>query len=215
MNRRPDARAARGFTLVEVLVSLTILSMVLALLFTGLRMGGRSLQAVELRTAESEQMFQAQHLLRDLLEQIQPYMESDAAGRKQLVFAGDQRSLSFVAPATRNLGWAGLMHYRLELRPAQDPSGSSVLAMAYWPSGVATPDAAQEVVLMPVTAASRFTYYGRDESGRTGWHSQWRHRQALPEGISLSHEPDPAPDAAAPPPDLYAVTRGSWYGQER
>lgn len=202
-----------GFTLVEVLVSLTILAMVLGLLLTGLRMGGRSLQAVELSTAESEQLFQSQHLLRDLLEQIEPYLQVDAQGRKTLVFAGDQRSLSFVAPASRSLGWAGLLHYQLTLKPSDRRQGESELVMRYWPTGVATGEGAPEVTLMAVTDGSRFTYYGRDPSGRTGWHSQWRHPDALPEVISLTHEAG-ATDTP-PPPDLYAVTRTSWYGQDR
>jgi len=203
-----------GFTLVEVLVSLTILSMVLALLLTGMRMGGRSLQAVELHSAESEALFQSQHLLRDLLEQAQPYMEEDASGNKILLFSGDQRSLQFVAPATRNLGWAGLMYYRLDLVESASAPDALALHLSYRPTGVADAGQAEDVVIMQGSGTSRFSYYGRDASGRTGWHSQWRHPEALPEVISLAHGGEDPADLASLPPDLYAVMRTSWYVRE-
>jgi len=211
---RAKRAAAGGFTLVEVLVSLTILSMVLALLFTSLRMGGRSLQAVELQTEQAEKQFQSQRLLRDLLEQIDPYMLQDAGGRKTLVFTGERARLEFVAPASRSLGWSGLLNYRLELVDSAARPGKVDLVMSYWPTAIAEEPQGQELVIMTATRDSRFSYFGRNASGQSAWQAQWRNPEYLPEVISLTHgEQQGAGAAPGLPPDLYVVTRTSWYGQ--
>ena len=85
INRAPTREA--GFSLVELLVSLVLLSMVAALLASGLTLGQRVWRRSEERAQASRAMFDAQTALRRLLDNMQPLR----SGSRRLAGCGVSR----------------------------------------------------------------------------------------------------------------------------
>ena len=109
MRGRPDA----GFTLIEVLVSLALLALLLALLAGGLRYARSTWDATarldELAAADMVETF-----LRARLAEAMPLYEQRKAGMVRALFSGAGDSMSFVAPAPNGPAGTGLYRYTLE-----------------------------------------------------------------------------------------------------
>ena len=66
-------RAARGFSLLELVIGMTLLGFIVALLFGGFRLAANSWDAVETRVERTNDQQLARALVRRLLEQMQPF----------------------------------------------------------------------------------------------------------------------------------------------
>lgn len=90
-------RDQRGFTLLELVLALSIVAAMLAIVFGGLRVGIRAWQRGEERT-ESQQHSRSLHaLLAQSLGGTTPYLSAAAAGvQPEVLFQGQPDKLSFV-----------------------------------------------------------------------------------------------------------------------
>ena len=109
MQGRPDA----GFTLIEVLVSLVLLALLLALLAGGLRYA-RSTWDATARLDEVAAADMVETFLRARLAEAMPLYEQRKAGMVRALFSGAGDSMSFVAPAPNGPAGTGLYRYTLE-----------------------------------------------------------------------------------------------------
>ncbi len=125
MNRR---RWMRGFTLVEMLISLSLIGLMVVLLFSGLRLGSKSWDSVEQHAGRNSEVRQVLGFIQRSLENAQPLLQETAEGRK-LLFAGEENALEFITPFSAYLGLGGLYLVRLEER-SQDGGGQ--LLLTYW-----------------------------------------------------------------------------------
>ena len=98
-------REGNGFTLLELLIVITILGLILAALANGVRFAGQAWQTQERRSAREGDSDAVQNLLRELI----------ASGTG---FEGDSESLRFVSVLPAALARGGL--YDVELRAAAD-----------------------------------------------------------------------------------------------
>ena len=108
----PGAQAA-GFTLLELLIALSLVGIIAVVLFGGLRLGGRFWERVDQVGERAAAMSSAQALLRRTLGQARlTYRMLD----EQVVplFSGDSRRMDFVAPVSRHVGLPGLYLLRLQ-----------------------------------------------------------------------------------------------------
>ncbi len=92
-------RRMRGFTLLEVLVALTLTSLLVVALFGGFRAGLRSWQTVERHTAQVEEPRQLSSLLYRHLGQMVPAAFGDREdGGHEASFFGESDRVRYVAP---------------------------------------------------------------------------------------------------------------------
>ena len=118
------ALAARGFTLVELVIALSILGILSLLLVNGLGLATRTWDAVEQRTTEAHQGHLSVIFLQRQIELAQPLRLSRDASAKQITFVGQQHALRFVAPLPGHLGAGGMYWFALGL---VDSSGGQAL----------------------------------------------------------------------------------------
>jgi prepilin-type N-terminal cleavage/methylation domain-containing protein len=100
-----SSRGQSGFTLLELLIVITILGLILAALANGVRFAGQAWQAQERRSARQGDSDAVQNVLRELI--------TSGTG-----FEGDGASLRFVSVLPAALARGGL--YDVELRAAAD-----------------------------------------------------------------------------------------------
>lgn len=181
---RPDA----GFTLIEVLVSLVLLALLLALLAGGLRYA-RSTWEATARLDEVAAADMAETFLRARLAEAMPLYEQRRAGTVRALFSGASDSMSFVAPAPNGPAGAGLYRYTLEA--ARTGATQRTLVVNLAPHLPLLNDSALErpperYELMRNVRSVTFRYFGRgDLRSEPAWHTAWPRTDALPNLVEV------------------------------
>jgi general secretion pathway protein J len=179
----------RGFTLLELLIGITLLSFILALLFGGFRLASNSWDAVEGRTERTANEHLGRNLVRRLVMQIQPLRWGKAASRP-LAIHGERSVLRAVAPLAEQAGAGGLhvIEFRVENTKAGEkatPGMRLVLRHAPLRYGAEAfteglGDALDHLVLEDLEAAE-FSYFGPERKGEPPrWQESWTNPEQLP-----------------------------------
>lgn len=175
-------RKVRGFTLLELLIAITLLGFILTLLFGGLRLGSRSWDAGEQRSTNNTHLSLVQAFLRRQLAQVRPYRWKKKVN-PELAFVGEANSLKFVAPITARLGPGGLYLVSLELVKDQDESSLVMKRVIPEPdsSDFSALDDGEKVVLADKVEAVSFAYFGAEtKDAEPRWQDKWDNTKLLP-----------------------------------
>ena len=179
---RPErAPAERGFTLIEILVAVTLLGLLMAALLGGVRLGVRAWEASETRLDEGARLTAVQDFLRERLTQAHLFEPPVAAVTTGPRFRGEPDRLSFVTLMPAHLG-AGFERMILSLTAAADGDDLSV---EWWPADLGDdPDAARDAVrsrvLLAQVAELRLAYFGQVDATRPPTWSEVWDRPLLP-----------------------------------
>lgn len=178
--------AQRGFTLLELLISITLLGLILVLLFGGLRLGVRSWDAVQQQVDNLNSVRSVESFLRREMEQSYPYRWKATPGQR-LAFLGERNRVNFVAPLSPRIGMGGL--YAISLEMEQTDKGRRLI-WKHVPVGAQMQDFSalaqeQEIVLVGAELSAVediwLTYFGRDSEGAAPqWVDRWDSNAGLP-----------------------------------
>lgn len=192
-------RAVRGFTLLELLVAITIFSLVIAVLFSGYRLGVRSWELGE-RTHEAvAELRLAGAFVRRHAAQAFPLAISENRAWR-LWFTGEPERLVFITAMPAYLGQGGMYQMTLEIEDADEDRKLTVARRLLHPdadSGKPGVDDRPRPLAVGLESAT-FDYFGvsSDESVAS-WHRSWVDQQRLPELVRLrltSRQLGPWPD---------------------
>jgi general secretion pathway protein J len=126
MTRAPGKRRQLGFTLVELLIGISLVSLMLVVMFGGLRLGGRSWDAIERQSSASSEMRPVREFIRRSLRQIQGPQVRLSDGRR-LLFSGNAEAIELVTPLGGYLGLGGAYVVRLQATRGSGDGGQLVL----------------------------------------------------------------------------------------
>jgi general secretion pathway protein J len=191
---RPDA----GFTLVEMLVGLTLLAMAAGLMGLGLSSGHRLWLAEERHTVDGETVQSAQTLLRDGIERLRPNTRSKGA----LLYAdidGAPGQFTFITTAADADRPTAIRRYRLSLNEDGD------LVLAWGPSQVDARAVFTPQVLLHGVDHLDISYFGSAGRGAPRqWQDNWSERSTPPELVRVrltfgAHDARVWPDLIARP----------------
>lgn len=177
-----------GFTLVELLLSITLISILLALTYTGLRAASRSTERGEDKLEIAGGIRASHQFVRKQLNQMLPlaFAELDDLNATRIVFLGDSKSIQFVAPMPGYLGSGGPQVQYLELADGDD---GYVLQFRHALLQFFEEDRLYDrdpIVLLDHIDAAEFEFIGWDEEGLlTPWMQTWDQPQSLPVAVRL------------------------------
>jgi general secretion pathway protein J len=185
--RGRSARRDGGFTLIEMLVSLTLLALVLALLPGTLRLGRRAWDSAETIHAGSG-LSAALALIEQRLAEAKPYLAQTAAGPSLPVFSGTGERIEFIAPFAGGPLGEGLYRIAISSEGAADEEERQQLVLRlYDPAGGAGQNARLERVIVEDLASGAFRYFGAPVQGsERSWRREWTGATQLPELVELS-----------------------------
>jgi general secretion pathway protein J len=188
--RRIKLHKAAGFTLVELLLALTLMSMLLALAYGGLRASTRATDKGQAILEDSSRIRMAHQFVRKQLNQMAPLVFAESEDQQERsVFEGEAMKIRYVAPMPGYLGFGGPQVQELAV-VSGDEGYELVLSHALL-QGFEEADLylRPPIVLMKNIEFAEFNFLGRDETGElAGWTNQWEEPEILPEAVSLEIE---------------------------
>jgi general secretion pathway protein J len=192
------ARTA-GFTLLELLVAMTVLGVLTGLLATGLSFGTRIWEREQHQVEQATDLQMVQDVIRRTLGEAWPLNAPTAAGAEAgtegIAFVGTDKSIEFLGPPPAQSLVGGVYQYVLLGR--DDPGGVSLVLT--W--RLRSPDGAQrngkrrngahvrhsetaegqEVVLVDRLVDAEFSYFGAGEDDvKPRWRDRWKDTSKLP-----------------------------------
>lgn len=186
---------SRGFTLVEMLVALTLTATMSVAIVEALRFGQRSYEKVARAERVSRDIVNAQRFLRRSIEAAYPQQRSRGSSGSGPAFEGEETQLEFVAPAPVASKGYGLNRYRISLASQDRDSRLHDVVVRWHPDteSRAEGDGSSEILLSNVKSI-KWEYLERRQTfaatagGAAHWHAQWRARSDLPAAVRLNVE---------------------------
>ena len=181
-----SARHDRGFTLLEMLIGMTLLGFILALLYAGLNLGIRSWEAGEARTVTTSRQAVVDGVLRRVLESAEPRVWKIAEA-EALAFAGEPERLRFIGVLPVAAGNDAAL-VALELAPGE--TGRDLVLRWHAPdpdvAGFGPLDGAEGKALVKAVKEANFAYFGtQGENAEPDWHDQWLDQKTLPDLVRV------------------------------
>ncbi|WML89810.1 prepilin-type N-terminal cleavage/methylation domain-containing protein [Thiothrix lacustris] len=181
----------RGFTLLEMLISLVLLSFLFLALFASFHTIGRSWDAADARMNKTEDM----RLMTDFLRrQLSQAMVVQIVGKKEAkVYAleGSATSLRYVAPLQPLQHQGGIFLIEINIVASKGGKKLEMLFAPYRPELTwenAFKDA-EPVLLFDGFKDASFAYFGSEEEGADAdWTSDWEDKPRYPDMLKLSLE---------------------------
>ncbi|WP_246237530.1 general secretion pathway protein GspJ [Caldichromatium japonicum] len=198
--------------MIELIIALAIIGLIALLLFSGLRLGGRSWEAVDTASERFSALRLADGFVRRTLAQLRP-ASAPYDGQQVQVFAGEAGRIEWASPLSDQVGLPGLYILRLQqegdnlvltrwlLHPELLAAGEDVPAwvplteqdeaeLAGLPVEIDRAGGAFGRTLL-LSNVNRFNlaYYGwADGDSEPGWHETWVGQTHLPELLQIRLE---------------------------
>jgi len=185
-------RHVAGFTLVELLLAVTLMSILLGLTYTGLRAATRATEQGEKMLAVGGEVRAAHQFIRRQLNQMLPlsYAIMEDNDEFRVVFEGNERRIKFVAPMPGYLGTGGPQVQLVEVVNGDNDDiaiqFTHALLQDFEDDRLYDRD---PVILLEGIDSATFEFLGRDEEGvLTGWTTSWDRMDTLPVAVRLDLE---------------------------
>ena len=198
--KKRNRRGARGFTLLELLIAMSLLGLIFAALTGGLRFGTQAWRSTSQRLAQSDDL---QMVYRTLRRQISTTLNAPGgllSAQQEGSFEGSRDQLSFIGGAPARAMKPGLFQLKFVLVP--DEVGQA-LALRWERLGDA-PVRSDGENIEPLVRGLRtvhFSYFGIPERGvEAKWSDEWRDHENLPSLVRITF--DFADTSRRPWPDL-------------
>jgi general secretion pathway protein J len=175
--RRRAAEA--GFTLVELLVAVSLLALLTVVLAGGMTLATKRFTRHPERLDRAQRIAAAQDFLLTTLADARPLLDQDT-GAARIAFAGGPTQLLFLAPAPESTPEGGLVAYGLRFSPpTRGADGRLELGARLFDVPADAPG--RTTVLLDHVAKVQLSYYGAvAREARPSWHDEWDAARALP-----------------------------------
>ncbi len=178
-----------GFTLLEFVVAIALLTLLTALIPEALRLANRALRSTTAMTKDTSGAV-ALKIVETTLEAAMPLIERNEDGALRVAFSGRGDGVSFVAPFEAGPHGAGLYRFEIAMRE-NGGADAAVMVLRIFPFSARTGSGLPAQVLEERVVASgasgpSFRYYGRSRDSTTlGWQETWRNADRLPDLVEL------------------------------
>lgn len=179
--------ANRGFTLVELLVALALLSIVMLALGTAMRSFAQTEVRIDQHMQRDEEFRVAVNFLRTILAEMSPLAVRTAPGApKRIAFAGAGDQLDWIGVMPARQGAGGLYRFRLFVRSGTDAPAALILDFAPLTNFDSPLDSGTPKSRVMVDGVSGVAFRYEDTTApEAAWLSAWPYPDRLPRRVGL------------------------------
>ncbi len=181
MRRRADA----GFTLLELLLAISLLALITSSILGGMNIGRRVWESGRQRETLSE-IDGAVRALSDLLAHSFPAMTTGAT-TPVVSFDGVRDDCRFVTLSEGEAQWGGLILTEIRTKRSKNKTVDLYVAtQVFRPDAKEGVDEAREALVLSDIAFIEMNYFGATETEpQPKWVSNWKDQQRLPQLVSV------------------------------
>ncbi len=183
-----ELHSSRGFTLVELLVAMALLSLVMLGLVTAMRSFAQTETRIDDRIRRDEDFRVTEQFLRTVLGAMAPRATRSApGGPRQVAFSGSGDELQWIGVMPARHGAGGLYRFRLFVAPGESGQpGALVLEFAPLTNFDAPLESGPGQSRVMVAAVTDVTFRYQDSTqGDAAWSSGWPSADRLPRRIGV------------------------------
>lgn len=178
-------RSDSGFTLVEMLVSMALLSVLATVLFGNVSVGIKAFQSGSAHAVDAEQCMIAQNLLRQMIRDAYPLFLSNSRNRPHVDFTGARESMSFLGNTPMVIADGGRHRFNLFINRHHDKNDLVLTSAAELTNHTSDPMPVKTVVIGDIDQV-RFSYFGIARAGQAAqWHDEWTQQNELPKLVRI------------------------------
>lgn len=196
MIKAQGSRRQQGFTLIEVLIAMTLLSIMVVLLFSSLRICAQSWEQGESKISEVNEAAVVHGFFQRHLASAIPLWDDFSAQKtsataepaprdnKTFSFQGNKQSLQFVSVFPASAGRSGMQLFSI----AQDKENAlKVTLTPFFPTNEGEAWQQEEAVVLKQVTDFSLAYFGdADGQGEYRWHEQWLEKNTQPSLVKIT-----------------------------
>lgn len=204
-NATANLRYSTGFTLIEVLIAMTLLSIMVVLLFASLSICAKSWEQGENKITDVNEVavvynFFQRHLSSAIplwndfnaSDDVNAARQSAMIGvaeneEKKFSFQGKKQSLQFVSVFPASSGRAGMQLFSIEPQQQDDELVIKVALTPFFPVTEGQAWHKDEVVLLRHVSDFALAYFGAgDDGSKNTWQDEWLAKDVQPRLVKIS-----------------------------
>ncbi|WP_374086135.1 prepilin-type N-terminal cleavage/methylation domain-containing protein [Methylomicrobium lacus] len=179
-------KSAQGFTLIEVLVAMVLLSVMMTLLFVSLKISAESWEKGEKKIFEVSETAGVVNFFQRHLVMARPLWNDFTKEERLFSFQGDRQTLQFVSSFPASAGRAGLQLFTIQLLNENRENVIKVTIAPFYPVAEGDEWITEEETLIRHVSNFSLAYFGQEAGeSQSHWQDQWLQRDQLPKLVKI------------------------------
>ncbi|MEC4748780.1 prepilin-type N-terminal cleavage/methylation domain-containing protein [Methylomicrobium sp. Wu6] len=179
-------KSGQGFTLIEVLLAMALLSVMMTLLFVSLKICAESWEKGEKKIFEVGETAGVVNFFQRHLVMTKPLWNDFVKEERHFSFQGDSQSLQFVSAFPASAGRAGLQLFTIRLLNENRENIIKVAIAPFYPVADGDEWRIEEETLIRHVASFSVAYFGQEAGeNESRWLDQWLQRDQLPKLVKI------------------------------
>ena len=179
--------APKGFTLIEVLIAMTLLSIMVVLLFGSLKICADSWEKGESKITDVNEVAVVYNFFQRHLSAAKPLWNDFSGEEKTFSFQGKAQSMQFVSAFPASAARSGLQLFSIELQTEDNDQFINVTLTPFFPVAEGEKWDKEEVSLIKHVSDFTLAYFGSDDGVSEGsWREEWLGKEVLPRLVKIN-----------------------------
>lgn len=185
----PQRNTNAGFTLIEVLIAMTLLGVMVVLLFTSMKICADSWQKGEDKISQVNDTAVVYQFFQHHVGSAKPVWNDFSEDNQDFAFQGKSQELQFVSAFPASAKKSGLQLFSLNLIKDDDGQRLQVSIIPFYPVAKGEEWRKEEVTLLEHVRNFSLSYFALDESQTEGaWQEDWLEQETLPRLVRIKIE---------------------------